>query len=350
LVDAVGVTESDKTDSRPLERAPSVPLEKLLRRVAEGDRSVDTLASLAGRLARLDRKLSPAQAAQIPKVSAADGHGPDLKAIANRLLDALDPDKIADRARGQGGLLAGVEPSEAQFQAAQKAMADEAALPFSRAPLREKILQLTKDTDQTLDHVSKDTLLSAGFDAEKAQGLIQNFRAFMDQKQDELLALEILYKGRWKERHLTYQAIKDLAEAMAEPPFHIAPDMVWKAYARLDAGRVKGADSQRLLTDLISLVRFTVGACPELEPFPEEVERRFQGWLQRRQAGAHPFTAAQVEWLTLFKERIASASSMEIDDLDQTPFAQKGGPSKAVELFGRDLRGLLEELNEALVA
>jgi len=117
LVDAVGVTESDKTDSRPLERTPTVPLEKLLRRVAEGDHSVDTLSSLAGRLARLDRKLTPAQAAQVPKVSAADGQGPDLKALTNRILDALDPDKIEARARKQFGLMSSPpRPSSRPFR------------------------------------------------------------------------------------------------------------------------------------------------------------------------------------------------------------------------------------------
>lgn len=47
LVDAVGVTESEKTDSRPLERKPTVPFDKLLQQVALGVRDEDTLVSLA---------------------------------------------------------------------------------------------------------------------------------------------------------------------------------------------------------------------------------------------------------------------------------------------------------------
>lgn len=58
IVDAVGVCESDKTDSRPLERKPSVPLAALLDSVALGTRDDDTLSSLASRLARLDRVIS----------------------------------------------------------------------------------------------------------------------------------------------------------------------------------------------------------------------------------------------------------------------------------------------------
>ena len=57
IVDAVGVCESDKTESRPLERQPTVAFDKLLLGVALGKRDEDTLTTLAGRLARLDREL-----------------------------------------------------------------------------------------------------------------------------------------------------------------------------------------------------------------------------------------------------------------------------------------------------
>ena len=55
IVDAVGVTESIKTDSRPLERQRSVSFEKLVKSVAMGKRDDDTLTTLAGRLARLEQ-------------------------------------------------------------------------------------------------------------------------------------------------------------------------------------------------------------------------------------------------------------------------------------------------------
>ena len=53
IVDAVGVCERDKTDSRPLEQKPSVPLEKLMEHIAIGAREPELLSSLAGRLIRL---------------------------------------------------------------------------------------------------------------------------------------------------------------------------------------------------------------------------------------------------------------------------------------------------------
>ena len=69
IVDAVGVCESDKTDSRPLEKQPTVKFDKLLLGVALGKRDEDTLTTLAGRLARLDRELDSAQRQQITEIA-----------------------------------------------------------------------------------------------------------------------------------------------------------------------------------------------------------------------------------------------------------------------------------------
>jgi type I restriction enzyme R subunit len=88
IVDAVGVCERDKTDSRPLERKPTVTFEKLLQAVAFNNRNEDVLTSLAGRLARLERQLADADKAELRKLSG----GKTLPDIARDILNALDPD------------------------------------------------------------------------------------------------------------------------------------------------------------------------------------------------------------------------------------------------------------------
>jgi type I restriction enzyme, R subunit len=59
MVDAVGVCERDKSDSRPLEQKKNVPLDKSLEGLALGVREPDALSSLAGRLIRLEKRLDP---------------------------------------------------------------------------------------------------------------------------------------------------------------------------------------------------------------------------------------------------------------------------------------------------
>jgi type I restriction enzyme R subunit len=56
VVDAVGVTKSLKTDSRPLERKRSTSMKELLEAVTMGVRDEDLFISLAGRLARLENQ------------------------------------------------------------------------------------------------------------------------------------------------------------------------------------------------------------------------------------------------------------------------------------------------------
>jgi type I restriction enzyme R subunit len=42
--------------------------------------------------------------------------------------------------------------------------------------------------------------------------------------------------------------------------------------------------------------------------------------------------------------------SISTDDLDYTPFVERGGIGKAFEVFGVNLSPLLDELNKALAA
>jgi type I restriction enzyme R subunit len=97
IVDCVGVCEQDKTDSAPMDVKKSVPFDKLLQAVALGNVEPEVLSSVAARLARLDRELTPAQRDQI--ITASGGHS--LKDLARGLVDALNPDTTADLPPGE---------------------------------------------------------------------------------------------------------------------------------------------------------------------------------------------------------------------------------------------------------
>lgn len=105
-----------------------------------------------------------------------------------------------------------------------------------------------------------------------------------------------------------------------------------------------------MLTDLVSIVRYALDLSPELVPYRELVEQRFEGWLaQQRQAGTE-FTPEQQRWLEMIRDHVASSLSIGIDDLELAPFTQHGGVGRAVQLFGRDVDGLLAQLSTELVA
>lgn len=343
IVDAVGVCESDKTDSRPLERKKSVPFDKLLISVALGNRDEDTLTTLAGRLARLETEIDDGARKEIRQVTG----GATLPEMVNGLLDALDPDKQADKAREMFQV---EEPSLEQIQEAAEKLAKSACAPFENPQIRNRIIEIKQRNEQVIDTVSKDTVISIGFTQVQAQGVIESFKRFMAENRDELTALQIFYSRPYGQRHLTFEQVQELAAAIEKPPYSLTPERLWQAYERLEQARVKGAGPKRLLTDLISLVRFALGEAELLEPWPETVERRFEGWLAAQKLRSREFTPEQLEWLRLIKDHVATSLTVEVDDLEYAPFFEKGGPMKAMQLFGPELPRILNEVNEALAA
>ena len=346
IVDAVGVCEMNKTDSQPLERKRSVSFDKLLEWVAWGNRNEDTLVSLAGRLARLDREIEEKEKKEVEEAS----EGKSLKEIINYLLDAVDPDKKLEKAKE---MFQTDTPAEVQIKKAAEELAKLACTPFDNPELRNILIEVKQRSEQTIDTVSRDKIILAGFDAqakEKARTIVDTFRQFIEQNKDELTALQIIYGKPYSERHLTYETIKELAGAISKPPRNLTPDLLWQAYQQLEKSKVRRAGSQQLLTNIISLVRFAIGETDVLEPFSETVERRFQSWITEQAESGRRFTSEQMDWLRLIKEHITTSVSVNMEDFELSPFYEKGGPVRVYQLFGEELEQILRELNEVLVA
>lgn len=346
IVDAVGVCESDKTDSRPLERDKSIPFEKLVLAVALGNRSEDVISSLAGRLARLDREIEEKDREEIQNAAG----GEPLMAVINRLLDAIDPDRQQEKAKE---IFKTDTPTGEQIQKATKQLTDVACEPFDDHKFRNTLIELKRKTEQTIDTVSQDVLLDAGFGEkakERAQGAVYSFRRFIEDNKDQITALQLIYNRPFGQRHLTYRQIEELAEAIARPPLRLRQETLWLAYEQLEKSRVKKARADKLLTDIISLIRYAIAEADVLEPFSDVEDRRFENWLGQQEKLGRTFTPEQMEWLTMIKDHIATSLKVEMDDFELTPFAGRGGAVKAYQVFGDDLNKILAELNEVLAA
>jgi type I restriction enzyme R subunit len=346
IVDAIGVTENDKTDSRPLERKRSVPFDKLLLNIALGNRGEDNLTSLAGRLAALEQEISPLDKGRIEQASG----GLSLKHLANSLLDAVDPDAQEDKAKELFGTEA---PTQEEVKQAVKELVKIACQPFDKPALRETLVEIKQRSEQTIDTVSQDELLSAGFDEaakEKARQVVGTFKQFIEDNKDELTALQLLYGQPYKLRQLTYEGVKELAQAIQKPPYNLTPEAVWRAYEALERSRVRGAGPQKLLTNIVSLIRFALAQTDVLEPFPVTIDERFSVWLAEQAAAGRLFSEEQIDWLYKIKDHIAASLRIEMDDFEYTPFFEMGGAMKVYQVFGAGLNGVLNELNEVLIA
>lgn len=347
IVDAVGVTESEKGDARPLERKRNVSFKQLLENVAFGIRDEDTLSSLAGRLARFDREIGDADRKTIQDAAG----GTSLRTIINGLLNAIEPDRQIEKAKE---LFDTETPTPAQQEKAANMLADEACKPLDNAALRNTILEIKLKNEITIDETNIDEVLFAGPDGkseERALAAVTSFHDFIQQHKDEITALQIIYNQPYRQRHLTLEQVKELARAIEQPPLYLTPDALWGAYARLEKDKVRGVNEKRLLTDIITLVRHAIGRDEKLVPFREIIEKRFYEWLARQERLGRTFTTDQIEWLEMIKDHLATSLSVELQDFEHPPFHDRGGPFKAIQLFGREgLREVMHELTELLAA
>ncbi|MCC6409956.1 MAG: DEAD/DEAH box helicase family protein [Planctomycetes bacterium] len=347
IVDAVGVCESDKTDSRPLEKKPTVALDKILIDVAFGKRDEDTLSSLAGRLARLDRAVDDERRREIEALAG----GRKLSVLARDLLRAHDPDEIAAAATGKPGA-SPAETSPERFDAAQKALIDAACAPFDKPALREALVLAKKETEQTIDVVTIDEVVYRGFDPaakEKAASLVRSFREYIEAHRAEIDALKILYSRPYGQR-LTESMLKELEKKLRAKDAAFNEELLWSAFAATKPERVKGRTQVDRFADLVPLVRFALEREEVLAPFADSVRVRFEQWLGRKRTEGVVFSEDQRAWLELVRDHVATSLSIEPGDLDYAPFHQQGGRGRAHQLFGGELAKLLDELNEVLAA
>jgi type I restriction enzyme R subunit len=349
IVDAIGIDPNEMNETKPLERKRNVSLEKLMELVAFGNREADVLSSIASRLARLDRQMSQEDRDEIKKITGDQ----TVANIASRIVQALDPDEQLKAAQKSSGR---EEPTPEEITKVSQGLLAQAAQPIVTNPnLRQRLVDLKKSFEQVIDTVSKDQLLVAGVSKDgrdRAANLVKSFEQFIEQNKDEITALQILYSRPYKQR-LTHEQLRELARAVQRPKqpgtAPIAPERVWQAYEVLDKSKVRGS-ATKLMTDLVSLVRFAVHQENELRPFKDLVLARFELWLSQQEEQGRKFTDEQRQWLTAIRDHIAASVSIEPDDFELPPFSQWGGLGKAYKVFGADMQPILDQLNEALAA
>ena len=331
IIDAVGLEPEKMEETQPLERKRNVSLDKLFELVTFGNRDPDVLSSIASRLTRLDRRLTPNDRTAIEDAAG----GRPLASIVGGIVAALDPD-APDAAPAQHRL-------------------EEAAHPIAANPrLRNLIIAVKKSYEQIIDTVSQDQLLEAGPAGavqERALRLVRTFEQFLNEHKDEIEVLQILYSKPYAVG-LSLKQVKALA-GMIEKPMdgspRATPDQLWQAYARLDAAHVRGSRTE-VAADLVNLVRFALRQRGELMPRRTEAHDRFASWLDEQQRTGAAFNTEQLRWLEAIRDHIAASLAVEPDDFDLAPFVIWGGLGKAQEVFGERFLPLVAELNEVLAA
>jgi type I restriction enzyme R subunit len=342
IVDAVGVTEHDFVDAAPLERTKTVPLKTLLEKAATFTITADETASLASRLARLSRELTPTENAELTALA-----GTPLQDITQQLVKIADPDTLAR-------VIENAPLDKDGKKDTKKAMSDfieQIITPIASNPqLRQRILEIRLSHDLIFDEGNKDELLDARgvVDTSKAKSLVESWIKYIEDNKNEITDIQMLY-SKPKNVRITYKEIKELAERIRRPHPTWTVDVLWNAYLALEPTKVRKS-AVHTTTDLVSLVRFTLGQMNELVPYAQLVEERYAGWLLQQENMGVKFTDNQKWWLDRIKDAISQSAHFDVKDLEMSPFTERGGTDGVLAELGNSVTDLIESMNMELAS
>src|ERR1035437_4771773 len=347
IVDAIGVTRSLKTDSRPLEKKPGVPLKELLQAIAVGARDEELFTTLASRLTRLDKQITEKEKNKF----AEKANGKTVSQVVKDLLNAFNPDVIEEFVSRIRHNNIGASPGsiEAAIKTETEILQNNASKVFT-GELNEYIENVRKAHEQRIDLTNPDEILNVGWDKdnkEKANEIVMDFSGWMLEHKDELLALQIFYNQPFRRRELTYSMIKDVLEMLQNDKPALAPLNIWRAYEALE--KCNGSPRNELIA-IISLIRKVSGLDKTLTAYDTTVDKNFQEWVFKKQAGSTKFNEEQMRWLRMIKDYVISSFHIDKDDFDLNPFNAQGGLGKMWQLFGEKTEEIINELNEVLAA
>lgn len=346
LFDAVGVTKSEKSEGRTLDRKPSVPLKDLLTKVALGERDEDTLTTVAGRLNRLEVILTNKEKEEIKTLTG----GVELKDIVTNILNAYDLDYLDEKTKQ---ILGKEEITKEEVDIVQIDLIKEAVAPLNNAQLRNYLLKAKQTHEQIIDDINIDTIEFSGWSEareENVDATIKAFRDFIEENKTKIEALSIIYNQQYKNKHLTKRMIKELYEIMCNPPHNFTVKKMWNCYYIKDSSKVRKSEVNQLI-DIISIIKYELGQIDTLDSFATRVKLNFKNWMFKRNSSqGYQFNEEQTNWLQMIRDHIISSLTIEEDDFEYAPFDTLGGLGKYYKLFKNDYLNILNEMNVALVA
>ncbi|OBV29571.1 hypothetical protein BKN38_02955 [Helicobacter sp. CLO-3] len=375
VVDAIGVTESEKHHTRVLEQKHYMSFKELLNELKQPSPAKEILTSFASRLIRITNKLDEADIeilqSFIPETNSYANSNEErvsedkqsreqvnentqdqesksddkqnltkpqsLNTIASKLLNLADELEIQDN----------LEPLDEKNLAQSQSPNKEILKIFHNEKFTNKLLEFAQKSKLYIDIAGKDELMEADFSKEKSQNLINDFTQFILQNKDEITALQIIYSQNYTKRHLTYELINELNKKLRAENFDI--NKLWNAYTILDSKKVaKCKNPAKNLTNIIQLVRFALGQDKILQDFASLANSRYNLWLGRCIKKGIQFSEEQLEFLELIKDYIAMNGCVILKDM-QSICEDRGGIFRAKVIFKEDLDRIIEELNLALV-
>lgn len=327
IIDAVGVTESDKIIPPPViepggNSKKVLPLDKLLERLAHNELSDENLWLLRDYCATINRRYENNDlfGRHLDYFITEFGFAP--KTIAYRIQEAFDTEMLPPY----------VSPSDDNT-----VRMDMIIDLISSIPARRKLLEMQKGYIVTTDD-DPDELIYAGFSKETAKSFIENFEKFLEENKDNIEALRIIYNS--EDKVITHSMLLELRDRLLSESRQFGVYQIWKNYKVLDeVGDVDELDMKtnvNALTNLIQLVRFAYKKNQKLTSLIKGYAQRFNlycGQVQRE------LTDNQIEIMKQIAEFVindGAISVMELNEID-TDLWRRGVSSMTVKVLEEEM-------------
>lgn len=304
LVDAVGVTEHEKTIPTTTDEptTKTITLKELLERISHGYLPDEYLKRLAATLARIYNKADNSQRNEFVRLA----HD-DMKELASRIYDVLENNALPP-------FVSTNEPNNER-----KGLFSPLA---HHADARRYLLILAAGFINTL-MPGEDTLISKGFSIEEAKSTTEAFEEFCKEHSDEIEALRIIYNNEGEP--ITYSMLKDLENKLKMANSHFTSKQLWNSYAIVNPNSVRRSttkEESEALTNIIQLVRFAFRQIERLDSVVATSKQYFNLWLGQNQ---REITDKQREVIGRIVDYIASNGACTVRDIredDATHAAQ----------------------------
>lgn len=303
VVDAVGVTESEKHIPKPgVGPGPKRPLslEHLLERLAHNEVSDDNLMLLRDYCSTINRRY-------------------EESVLFGRHLDyfitsyGFAPRKLANdinTAFAEGTLVEYISPSHDNTVR----MALIYCL-IGNLQARNKLLEMQRG--YMVESGDDDKVLYAGFSKESAKTYIENFEKYLDDNKDSIEALRVIYNS--EDTLITHEMLMELQDRLLAESRQYGAYQIWKNYKLLDEqGDVEALDGKanvNALTNLIQIVRYAYKKNQKLTSLINGYAQRFSLYCGRAQ---RVLTEDQKDIMQQIAEYIINDGAITVMELNET--------------------------------
>lgn len=325
IVDAVGVTEHDKTIPSPTTSGGSKPkvlkLKDLLEHLAHGEVTDENLALLRDYCSMINRRyeFNALFSRHLDNFISSFGFSP--KGLANDINIALAQEVLPP--------FTGVSNDNTERRSLIDCL-------ISNMEARKMLLEMHRGYYAITD--DEDDVIYAGFSKETAKDFIESFEKYLNDNADSIEALRIIYNS--ENAAITNSMLVELQDKLLSENHLFTPYRIWESYNLLDEnGNVDPLDTKqnvKALTHLIQLVRYAYHKVPKLKSLIKGYSQRFTLYCGQEQRSLTDNQRNIMKQIADYIINDGSFSIMELNDFDtdlwKKAIANFGVPALTAEI------------------